>query len=373
MKKFMDWLQLSGFRSHRADFYRDLAEMYERSEPQVAFLEGEIANSLRVRDRSRVSALKLMLAKLQSGERLGQLSHVLGSVMPRSDQMMLASVERADDKAEALRALAVAVEQQQSMTKMMISYSVLPLVMLPVCIVLIMVLSGVILAIDKATPEFVRPELWAGFNGFCRDLAVLSTDWGGLILAGLTGAMVALVWSLSRWTGRLRSKADGLPIYSLYRDFQSGLMFSSLAMLLKSGSPLKSSIEDLAERSSGWGRWQLLRVLAALEDRPNAVIEAFSHGILSPHMLARAYTLHRSAATFSDVLVALGTKEAANVQKRVKDSAIFANIAIVSSLVCVATFMGLASITVPGKFATLMEPSTLMALKQKQALAGQAP
>lgn len=373
MKSLLNWMQLSGFRSKRADFYRDLAEMYERSEPQIAFLEGEIANSMRVRDRSRVRALKLMLAKLQSGERLGQITHVLGAVMPRSDQMMLASVERADNKPEALRALAVAVEQQQAMIKMMVSYSVMPLVMLPVCIVLIMVLSGVILSIDKATPDFVRPELWSGFNGFCKDLAVLCREWGVLIVSLLVGGLFGIGWLLPRWTGRLRTKVDSWPIFGLYRDFQSGLMFSSLAMLLKSGSPLKSSIEDLAERSTGWGRWQLLRVLAALEDRPNNIIEAFSHGILSPHMLARAYTLHRSATSFSDVLVVLGTKEAANVQMRVKNSAIIANIGVVSGLVCVATFMGLASITVPGKFATLMEPSTLMALKQKQALANQAP
>jgi hypothetical protein len=51
------------------------------------------------------------------------------------------------------------------------------------------------------------------------------------------------------------------------------------------------------------------------------------------------------------------------VLARVKKAAVIANFALVGLFASVATFMGVASMTVPGKFATLMEPSTLMSLR----------
>ena len=40
-------------------------------------------------------------------------------------------------------------------------------------------------------------------------------------------------------------------------------------------------------------------------------------------------------------------------------------LALVGLFASVATFMGVASMTVPGRFASLMEPSTLMTLKAR--------
>jgi hypothetical protein len=112
-------------------------------------------------------------------------------------------------------------------------------------------------------------------------------------------------------------------------------------------------------------RWHLGRVLSALDENPNGVLDAFRRGMLSRPLLARAMTLNRSSQTFADVLVHLGTQEGERVLERVRVAARAANAAIVGVLASVAVFMGIASITVPGRFATLMEPSTLMMLKAR--------
>ncbi len=176
--------------------------------------------------------------------------------------------------------------------------------------------------------------------------------------------MVAAVISLPRWKGAGRLTVEAWPVYGLYRDFQSGLLFTSIAMLLSNGASLKGALEDIAQRSSAWMRWHLTRVLRALDDSPTGTIDAFSRGLLSPYMLARAATLQRTAATFSDVLVELGTREGDRVLKGVRRAALVANVAVVGALVSVSTFMGLATLTVPGRCSALMEPSTLMGLKQ---------
>lgn len=351
------------FNQRRAEFYRDLAEMYRRSEPLLVFLEGELFNARLTRDGSRQFVLRQLLGRLQANEGQGRISQLLFTVVPASDRLLLAGVEAATDKAAALLALAEAVDQQSEMRRTLFLHSVLPAALVPICAALIHVMSLMILSIDASTPDYVKPHLWTGFNGAAKVFAEFAMAHGLLALT-LLGLASALLWrSLSRWTGRLRLQADRAPVYGLYRDYQAGLLFSSLAMLLRSGRPLKAALEDLASQSSGWLRWQLRRALGSLDEQPNEPVAAFARGLVGPHLLSRTYTLKRSARQFAEVLIELGTAEGPRVLKRVRKSALLMNICTVGAMAGLATWLGLASITVPTKFSNLMQPASLMALK----------
>ncbi len=363
MPALMNRLALIDFRSGRAEFYRDFAEMYQRNEAMVSFLEGEIANATLTRQRSRARALRIVLHRHQDGDHASRVSHLLEGVVPRSDAMLLTAVDRAADKPQALRALADAVDKQQQMLRLMLSYSALPTITIPICYALIALLGKVILVIDDATPVYAREALWEGMNGWARAIATFAEAWGAQTSIALGLALVAVLWSLPCWRGASRLRVEGWPIYGLYRDFQAGMLFSSMAMMLKTGETLQGSIDDVTQRASPWMRWHLGRVVDALDENPTATLDAFRRGLLSSHLLSRAATLHRSCAAFSDVLIQLGTTEGERVLSRVKKAAVIANFALVGLFASVATFMGVASMTVPGKFATLMEPSTLMSLR----------
>ena len=356
------WLTL--FRPQRAEFYRDLADMFQRHEPLMAFFEGEIANAVRTRQRARAAAIRMMLDRYQTGHGAGRVGYLMEGVMPRCDAMMLVAVDRAEDKPKALMSLASAVEAQDAMKSIVAAYAVFPAVMLPLCYVLIRVLSDVILSIDRSTPDYVKSALWVGMNGWARTIALAADRFGLLLVSLIVALVVTAAVSLPRWKGRVRLSLESWPMYVLYRDFQSGLLFTSMAMLLTNGATLKGALEDIAQGSSAWMRWHLTRVLRALDDSPTCTIEAFSRGLLSPYMLSRAATLQRTAANFSDVLVELGTREGERVLKGVRRAALVTNVAVVGVLVSLSTFMGLATLTVPGRFSALMEPSTLMGLKQ---------
>ena len=363
MRALANWLALFEFRSGRAEFYRDFAEMYQRNEAMVSFLEGEIANAALTRERSRERALRIVLHRHQDGDHASRVSHLLEGVVPRSDAMLLTAVDRAADKPQALRALADAIDKQQLMLRLMVSYSVLPTITIPICYALISLLGKVILVIDEATPVYARDALWEGMNGWARIVASFAESWGVQASILLGAGLAAVLWSLPRWRGAFRLRVENWPIYGLYRDFQAGMLFSSMAMLLKTGEALQGSIDDVTQRASPWMRWHLGRVVDALEENPNATLDAFRRGLLSSHLLSRAATLHRSCASFSDVLIQLGTTEGERVLLRVKKAAVIANFALVGLFASVATFMGIASMTVPARFATLMEPSNLMTLR----------
>lgn len=361
------FVTLLEFRMKRAEFYRDLAEMFRRSEPMLSFLEGEISNAKNTHQKSRLAALRLILDRLQTGENASRLGYLLDGVMPRSDAMMLLAVDRAPSKTEALEALAVAVDNQSAIKRVVASYSLLPLALLPLSYGLIVILSSVIVSIKKSAPPFVQEELWSGFNGVARVLAEFTHQHGPICFGLFIALLVFVVCSLPRWTGLFRLRLENWPLFGLYRDLQTGILLTSLAMLLQTGSTLKAAIEDMSVVSSRWLRWHLRRVLASLDDNPNAMIDAFSRGLLSPYLLSRATTLKRSAPTFSHVLIELGTKEGPRVLNRVKLTAITANVIVVGSLAGLAGIMGLASMTVPGRFAALMEPTQAMALKAQHA------
>jgi type II secretory pathway component PulF len=358
-----NWLALLDFRSARAEFYRDFAEMYQRNEAMVSFLEGELANAQLTRQRSRARALRVVLHRHQDGEHASRVSHLLEGVVPRSDAMLLTAVDRAADKPQALRALADAIDKQQQMVRLMLSYSALPTITIPICYALISLLGKVILVIDEATPVYAQDALWEGMNGWARVIAMFAQAWGAQTLLALGLGLGAVLWSLPRWRGASRLRVEAWPIYGLYRDFQAGMLFSSMAMMLKTGETLQGSIDDVTQRASPWMRWHLGRVVDALEENPTGTLDAFRRGLLSPHLLSRAATLNRSSASFSDVLIQLGTTEGERVLLRVKKAAVIANFALVGLLASVATFMGVASMTVPGRFASLMEPSNLMTLR----------
>jgi type II secretory pathway component PulF len=362
-RTWVDWVALSDFRLARAEFYRDFAEMYQRNEAMVSFLEGEIANAGLTRQRSRARALRLVLHRHQDGDHASRVSHLLEGVVPRSDGLLLAAVDRAADKPQALRALAEAIDKQQQMLRLMLSYSALPAVTIPICFVLIALLGKVILVIDAATPPYAQEALWDGMNGWARAVALLAQAWGAQLVVALGVALAAVLWSLPRWRGAARLRVEGWPIYGLYRDFQAGMLFSSMAMMLRTGETLQGSIDDVTQRASPWMRWHLGRVVDALEENPTGTLDAFRRGLLSAHLLSRAATLNRSSTSFSDVLIQLGTTEGERVLARVKKAAVIANFALVGLFASVATFMGVASMTVPGTFASLMEPSNLMALR----------
>ena len=362
-RALVDAVALFDFRASRAEFYRDFAEMFQRNEALVSFLEGEIANATLTRQRSRARALRVVLQRHQDGEHASRVSHLLEGVVPRADAMLLAAVDRAVDKPQALRALAVAIDKQQQMLRLMLRFSVLPAITVPICYALIALLGKVILVIDDATPVYARQALWQGMNGWARDIAVFAASWGPHTVLALAVSLAAVLWSLPRWRGAWRLRVESWPVYGLYRDFQAGMLLSAMAMMLRTGETLQGSIDDVTHRASPWMRWHLGRVVDALDENPTATLDAFRRGLLSSHLLARAATLGRSSASFSDVLIQLGTSEGERVLARVRRAAVVANVALVGLFASVATFMGVASMTVPGTFASLMEPSNLMALR----------
>ena len=79
-------------------------------------------------------------------------------------------------------------------------------------------------------------------------------EYGLYIVAAILIICIAIVVSLNRWQGKLRSKFDMYPPYAWYRVLQGSGFLMGLSALLGAQVPLKRSLEILEEEGTPWIR-----------------------------------------------------------------------------------------------------------------------
>jgi type II secretory pathway component PulF len=328
LKTFLHNLNLSDFRGKREEFYDQLARSHENREALRFFLDAElkISSARRTRDSSRAYALRLMRSKLARGDNPSYAS-ILSAVMPPDDLLLLAALDDAKDKAALLRVIAQTIRERQQMVKLVRSRVIPPLLIMPGAFGFTYIMATKsIPIIQKVAP----PEVWTPFNALVRDFALFVANNAGLLLAGAAAGVALVMYMLPRWTGGLRTRIESMspglatllfPVMPfalpmiVYRDFQAGLMFNALSVMLQSGRTLKEALIGIRRRAQPWLRWHLTKVLRQLEANPTGYQQAFESGLMSPHMLARLSSQMRSNPKFDEVLVGLGQKGSVEVRE----------------------------------------------------------
>ena len=120
----------------------------------------------------------------------------------------------------------------------------------------------------KIVPEFEKlsdPMTWPDN---AQTLYVVSKtvreDWGTILL-GIVGAIFLIGWSMKNITGPIRKYLDMLPMYSMYRSFQSSMFLVSLASMMKSGVDLEYSLQEIRKKSPKYIKYELSRVARRLD------------------------------------------------------------------------------------------------------------
>ena len=77
------------------------------------------------------------------------------------------------------------------------------------------------------------PSSWKGAAGILYAVSCFTASWKGLALGAILVLLAGLsLWSLPRWTGRIRSLADHVPPWSVYRLLSGTSWLYATAMLL---------------------------------------------------------------------------------------------------------------------------------------------
>lgn len=342
----------------RGLFYRDLADAFRRETTLKDFLERELANARMVKAGIRTTVMQHLVARFATGQAL-TLSELMCKAVPSSDLMLLAAVDDADKKSTALESAADAVDFQVRSLKILASNLAIPAISLPVVGVICLVSADIIALIAKSAP----PTIWIGFNGGVRFVAEVVNDYWMHVLIALIALIAMFSASLSRWTGRLRLKADNIPGFALYRDYNAAVVLSALAMMMGAKKPLVECLEDLKKASSPWLRWHIQRILFALEDNPNDYSAAFSRGLMPAAVRSRLATLMDSSKSFDSALIILGSAEVKRLESSVRVSAEVLNWTLVGILASLAVYLSIGQLTITTALSNETSTSKIMQRK----------
>lgn len=381
LKGLLHTMKLSRFRARRDVFLDDLARALENNEALRDFLREEIKTSAakRTSNPSRLYALKCIRARLERGEDL-LLSALLMPAFPPEDRLMLAALDTAQSKVDALKAMAETLRFRNSLIAMMRNKFIMPsVVVVGVFLYVYTIANGLIFELGKIAP----PEVWTGFNGLVRGFSQAVSAYAPVAVGALVVLVTWFIWALPRWHGRWRLKLEGmkpatatmlfpvcpvlLPL-SMYREYQAGMLLSSLSFMLQAGKVLNEALILCARSATPWMREHIRAVLRHLEHRPTQYTQAFSKGLMSPELLARLASQVRNNPHFDQVLIELGTAGKDTLRAEIDKRSTTLSVAMYLSALSCAAFVMVGSQSIGLKFQEEMSPTKIMAREVKRRL-----
>lgn len=224
------WLVRKIFNGkERIRFYRGLA----------AYLDNELnlldAMTL-MQKRAGVGAIavKQAIGTMRQNMEAGlSLPHALEAFVPADEALIIASGAVAGRQSEALKLAAEFVYTRQDLWQVVWKELSYPLFLL----VLFLVLLGIIsLKVIPELSQLSSPEEWTGAAHMLHRVSNFVASWkGAAVLAGLVLLAALTVFSLPRWTGKVRDVLENIPPWSLYRLLNGSVWMLTLATLLRGG------------------------------------------------------------------------------------------------------------------------------------------
>ena len=184
--------------------------------------------------------------------------------------------------AEGLLFMSEVVEKTDKMVATMRKAALYPLGLLS--------MFGILLALfaTQAVPvlaELMPPDKWPAAGQTLYAVSKVMADHGLTIAAAFVGLVTLFIFSLSRWTGPVRTVADRFMPYSLYRDYAGSMLLISLSSMMRAGVSLRSALERTLKFASPWTRWHVRRILTNLSKPNNGTFgQAFSTGLFDQEM-----------------------------------------------------------------------------------------
>ena len=266
-------------RSRRGGFYFDLGATLQERVPLITTLR---KYESRARKRTPMSA-PMYMAMLK-GIQGGSLSQALAGVATPSEQTLIDATQAGGDvvMAEGLLFMSEVVEKTDKMVATMRKAALYPLGLLS--------MFGLLLALFaiNAVPvlaELMPPDKWPASGQTLYAVSMVMADHGLTIAVAFLGLVGLFMFSLSRWTGPLRTVADRFMPYSLYRDYAGSMLLISLSSMMRAGVSLRSALERTLKFASPWTRWHVRRILSNLSKPNNPYFgQAFSTGVLNREM-----------------------------------------------------------------------------------------
>lgn len=187
----------------------------------------------RLQRRKRVSSDKIVATVIRKMKDGSKLSDALSPYLPPDETIVISSGEQSGNLPSALNLLVESKRRVQRVRNAFKSAMFAPVVYVILMYVVLYILgSNVIPGLQVAYPK----ERATGLIYYLYVAGEFANSYWAF-LPPLLGLILVLIinWSLPRWTGKARIKAEGVFPYSFYRDIQGYTWLMSFTALLRAG------------------------------------------------------------------------------------------------------------------------------------------
>lgn len=258
--------------SARARFYKHLIAQTSNEVQIVDCLKSYHARLERNRLRDEASILAATITAMQNGF---TLDAALKPWIPDNEYGVLVSGVAANALAASLTRLLTTQERTRALVGQIRSAFALPLGNLLVAFAFMFFVGKSILPVVQALVPRERAD--SAVRGLYT-LGDFATGWGlPVALVGLSAFIALIIWSLPRWTGVLRVKAEKVFPWNFYRDTQGFLWLMGYASLLAAGTKEITALGTQLTAATPW-----------LSERLRAVRALMQGGFLLPAALKAA-------------------------------------------------------------------------------------
>lgn len=302
--------------TRRLAFYRRMQKFCERGKPLNTAIGGMLARYERKKDPRKHIFGRIHRATVQEGESFVDAFRPYGSP---AELMMISAGFAGDKAAEGFRMAAYVATSVREMRSAIIGKLFYPSVLIAFMVALVVGLSRQLVPIMRK----IRPDesTWPGMSQALASVAYTIEHYG--VLLGLLALVVAIMvtFSLSRWTGRIRVRVMDrwIPPWSMYCTFQAASFLIALGAMVRTGRPLASAIDGLAETARAWLRSHLLTMSTRVK-AGDATWQALDTGMLDDETMGDLEDYSASGA-IDEALMVLGEDAVSNALVRIRAAA----------------------------------------------------
>lgn len=240
--------QMRSGKKRRFRIYRKLQGMMEMNEPLPTALDRLWRNVSEDGERPNRPDAQAVQQWLERSRQGMSLADMLEGWVPAREHMLMRAGEESGNVAKAITSIMAVDEAAEKMRRAIMSAITYP-------VFIFLLLSGVLWMFGVNLIEPLRknspPEVFANMAGIAA-VSDFIRESGFTTLCVIGASVVGIIFSLSRWKGKIRAKFDMYPPYSWYRIWQGSAFLLSMSALLSAQVPLRKCFEILLNSKNAW-------------------------------------------------------------------------------------------------------------------------
>jgi len=174
---------------------------------------------------------------------------ILSEWVPLEEAALISAGLNSDQTVASLHQAVKLIEASQELSQVKWKISAYPFVFFS------LVMGLIYITTTQVVPTLSKLSDSSNWSGSLLGVKLLSdyvNAFGGLTLTGLIIFVAAVIYSIPRWTGRVRVIADKFMPWSVYKDIQGAVFMLNMASLLKANIKTMDALYLLHDFSSPW-------------------------------------------------------------------------------------------------------------------------